>query len=48
MLAMKKSSYSSVGIDGCKGKWIAVCITEDTENGGIDSKKIRDIIDGLF
>lgn len=29
MLAMKKSSYSSVGIDGCKGKWIAVYINED-------------------
>jgi predicted RNase H-like nuclease len=29
MLAMKKSSYSSVRIDGCRGKWIAVYINED-------------------
>ena len=23
------NKYMSVGIDGCKGKWIAVCLTEE-------------------
>jgi predicted RNase H-like nuclease len=29
MLMMRNNSYSCVGIDGCKGKWVAVCITEN-------------------
>ena len=25
----ENKKYMSVGIDGCKGKWVAVCLTEN-------------------
>ncbi|KJS18746.1 MAG: hypothetical protein VR72_21245 [Clostridiaceae bacterium BRH_c20a] len=34
-------NYSSVGIDGCKGKWVAVCITEK----GFEVEKFKNISD---
>lgn len=27
---MKKEGFNCIGIDGCKGKWVAVCISENT------------------
>lgn len=30
MLTIKNNCYSCVGIDGCQGKWVAVCITQNT------------------
>lgn len=35
------SSYSCVGIDGCKGKWVAVCITEKS----FEVEKFKNISD---
>jgi hypothetical protein len=29
MLTIKNNRYSCVGIDGCKGKWVVVYITEN-------------------
>jgi hypothetical protein len=36
-----KENYCCVGIDGCKGKWIAVCLTES----GFEVEKYRNITD---
>ena len=40
-LTGKNESYKCVGIDGCKGKWVAVCITEN----GFEVEKLNTIDD---